>query len=65
MDTYRVSTWDHRADGWSVEASGLTLWGGVRAQLRRLKALGWVVGFTLLVEREPAGITPPGPPIGT
>jgi hypothetical protein len=59
--SYRVSTWDHEADAWTLEAANLGLW-ALRGAIRDLRGFGWD-DPTILVEREdpehPARATPP------
>lgn len=38
--TYTVSTWDHEADDWCAEKTGLTKW-QIRTALRELYCYGW------------------------
>lgn len=51
VPTYRVSTWDHHADDWSVVAAGVPLM-ALRGWLRDLEGLGWDRGVSILVYRE-------------
>ncbi len=51
MNTYRVSSWDHEADNWHVEASGLALF-ALRGPIRNLMACGYDWDLSILVERE-------------
>lgn len=49
--TYRVSTWDHEANGWTTEARGVRLW-GLRDWIDLLRSRGYSE-VSVLVEREP------------
>jgi hypothetical protein len=51
--TYRISSWDHEADDWHVEASGVRLM-ALRQYIRDLLARGYDWDFSIAVQREAA-----------